>query len=181
VITGLSGKVTLDPGVYCGGINVTLGGDVTLNPGTYVMNNGTLTVETGGKLQGENVGFYLTGLLSTIQFGPSSTISLTAPKTGDMAGMLFFEDRDVLFTFPHSIASNDARNLVGTIYLPGNTLAINSTDPIADQSDYTVIIAKKFEMKDGPELVLNTDYENSPIPVPEGVGNKARPQVRLVE
>ena len=29
-------------------------------------------------------------------------------------------------------------------------------------------------MKDGPELVLNTDYENSPIPVPEGVGNKSR-------
>jgi hypothetical protein len=29
--------------------------------------------------------------------------------------------------------------------------------------------------------VLNTDYENSPIPVPEGVGNKARPTVRLAE
>jgi hypothetical protein len=98
-----------------------------------------------------------------------------------MAGMLFFEDRDTLFAVPHRIASNNARNLVGTIYLPGNTLEINSTDPIADQSDYTVIIAKKFEMKDGPELVLNTDYENSPIPVPEGVGNKARPTVRLAE
>ena len=98
-----------------------------------------------------------------------------------MAGMLFFEDRDVIFKFPHIIASNNARNLVGTIYLPGNTLQINSTDPIADQSDYTVIIARKFEMKDGPELVLNTDYEHSPIPVPDGVGNKARPIVRLAK
>lgn len=181
LVTGLSGKVTLDPGVYCGGINVTLGGDVTLKPGTYIMNNGTLTVETGGKLQGENVGFYLTGLLSTIQFGPSSTISLTAPKTGDMAGMLFFEDRHRLIGIPHRIASDNARKLVGTIYLPNNTLTIDSKDPIADQSDYTVIIAKKFEMKQGPELVLNTDYENSPIPVPDGVGNKSRPMIRLAK
>jgi hypothetical protein len=176
----VTGKAELEPGVYCGGLNV-IGGDVKLKPGTYILNNGGLVVANGGKLQGENVGFYLTGALglSTIQFAPSSTISMTAPRTGDMAGMLFFEDRDVLFKFPHIIASNNARNLVGTIYLPGNTLEINSTDPIADQSDYTVIIARKFEMKDGPELVLNTDYDNSPIPVPEGVGNKSKPNVRL--
>jgi Flp pilus assembly protein TadG len=178
----VTGKDELEPGVYCGGINV-IGGDVTLKPGTYVLNNGGLVVANGGKLKGENVGFYLTGVagLSTIQFAPSSTISLTAPKTGDMAGMLFFEDRDVLFKFPHVIASNNARNLVGTIYLPGNTLEIDAKNPIADQSDYTVIIAKQFTLTDGPELVLNTDYENSPIPVPDGVGNKARPQVRLIE
>lgn len=176
----VTGKTTLEPGVYCGGINI-IGGDVTLKPGTYILNNGGLVVANGGKLVGDNVGFFLTGALglSTIQFAPSTTISLTAPKTGDMAGMMFFEDRDVLFKFPHIIASNNARNLVGTIYLPGNTLEINSKDPIADQSDYTVIIARKFDMKDGPELVLNTDYEHSPIPVPDGVGNKSRPRVRL--
>ena len=176
----VTGKEELEPGVYCGGINV-IGGEAKLKPGTYILNNGGLVVANGGKLIGENVGFYLTGALglSTVQLAPSSTVSLTAPKTGDMAGMLFFEDRDVLFKAPHIIASNDARNLVGTIYLPGNTLEINSQNPIADQSDYTVIIARKFDMKDGPELVLNTDYENSPVPVPEGVGNKSRPMVRL--
>lgn len=176
----VTGNTVLEPGIYCGGLNI-IGGQVKLKPGTYILDNGGLVVANGGSLEGENVGFYLTGALglSTIQFAPSSKISLTAPKAGDMAGMLFFEDRDVLFKFPHVIASNNARNLVGTIYLPGNTLQINSQDPIADQSDYTVIVAKKFEMKDGPELVLNTDYENSPIPVPDGVGNKARPIVRL--
>lgn len=176
----VTGKTTLEPGVYCGGINV-VGGDVTLKPGTYVLNNGGLVIMNGGKIMGANVGFYLTGALglSTVQLAPSTTVSLTAPKTGDMAGMLFFEDRDVIFKFPHIIASNDARNLVGTIYLPGNTLEINSTKPIADKSDYTVIIARKFDMKDGPELVLNTDYESSPIPVPEGVGNKSRQIVKL--
>lgn len=178
----VTGDQELEPGVYCGGINI-IGGRVKLKPGTYILNNGGLVVANGGTLEGENVGFFLTGVLglSTIQFAPSSTVSLTAPKSGDMAGMLFFEDRDVLFKFPHIIASNNARNLVGTIYLPGNTLQINSQHPIADQSDYTVIIARKFEMKDGPELVLNTDYEHSPIPVPDGVGNKSRPIVKLAK
>lgn len=178
----VTGRTELEPGVYCGGLNI-IGGDVKLKPGVYVLNNGGIVVANGGRLIGENVGFFLTGALgiSTIQFAPSTTISLTAPRTGDMAGMMFFEDRDVLFRFPHIIASNDARNLVGTIYLPGNTLEINSTRPLADRSDYTVIIARKFDMKDGPELVLNTDYENSPIPVPDGVGNKSRPVVRLAQ
>ncbi|HEV7691522.1 MAG TPA: pilus assembly protein TadG-related protein [Hyphomonadaceae bacterium] len=178
----VTGNQEIEPGVYCGGLNV-IGGHLKLKPGTYVMNNGGINVANGGSIEGEGVGFFLTGVLglSTVQFAPSSTISLTAPRTGDMAGMLFFEDRNVLFKFPHIIASNDARKLVGTIYLPGNTLQINSQNPIADQSDYTVIIAKKFEMKDGPELVLNTDYEHSLVPVPEGVGNKARPSVHLTK
>lgn len=176
----LTGTTTLEPGVYCGGINV-IGGNVTLKPGVYVINNGGLNVAGGGSITGEGVGFFLTGDLgiSTIKFAPMSTISLTAPRTGDMAGMLFFEDRNVLFKVPHKFSSNDARKLVGTIYLPGNTLTINSNNAIADQSDYTVIIARKFDMMDGPELVLNTDYESSLIPVPDGVGNKSRPIVKL--
>lgn len=176
----VTGDAEIEPGVYCGGLNV-IGGHLRLKPGTYVMNNGGIVVAGGGSIEGEGVGFYLTGALglSTIQFAPSSTISLTAPRTGDMSGMLFFEDRSVIFKYPHILASNDARKLVGTIYLPGNVLQINSKNPIADRSDYTVIISKKFEMKDGPELVLNTDYESSLVPVPEGVGNKAKPIVQL--
>jgi hypothetical protein len=58
---------------------------------------------------------------------------------------------------------------------------IDANNPVADKSEYTIIIAREFELRDGPELVLKTDYESSPIPVPEGVGNKAEPRVRLVK
>ena len=50
---------------------------------------------------------------------------------------------------------------------------------MADKSEYTVIIAKGFDLSDGPELVLKTDYDASPIPLPDGVGNKAHPEIRL--
>jgi hypothetical protein len=173
-------KVTLSPGTYCGGITVA-GGEAKLKPGVYVMNNGLLAVTASGKLIGDNVGFFLTGEHSTILFTKDTTISLTAPKTGVLAGILFFEDRDTTFSTFHIISSNNARNLVGTMYFPKSKLRVDAKNPVADQSDYTVIIAREFELRDGPELVLNTDYEHSPIPVPEGVGNKARPVIRLAK
>jgi hypothetical protein len=42
--------------------------------------------------------------------------------------------------------------------------------PIADRSAYTVIVARTVELYDGPDLVLNSDYDGSSVPVPEGVG-----------
>ena len=168
----------LKPGIYCGGISV-LGGRARLDPGVYVIKDGQLNV--AGRLEGEEVGFFLTGRMSTILFQRISSVSLTAPRDGDMAGMLFFEDRGTTFATYHQITSNDARNLVGTMYLPNSKLLIDAGKPVADQSDYTVIIAREFELRDGPELVLNTDYEASDIPLPEGVGNNVTTKVRLVE
>lgn len=172
--------VHLHPGVYCGGITV-LGGTAILEPGTYTMNNGLLKVGLGGTLKGENVGFFLTGALSTIMFDYDSHIDLTAPLTGDMAGLMFFEDRKTIFSTYHTIRSNDARRLVGTMYFPNSKLMIEARNPVADKSEYTVIIAREFELRDGPELVLKTDYGASPIPLPDGVGNKAHPTVRLTK
>ena len=173
-------KVTLAPGIYCGGLSV-FGGEVALKPGVYTMKNGQLLVGGGGVLKGENVGFFLTGSASTIAFGRVSEISLTAPLAGDMAGLLFFEDRDTDFSTYHRITSRDARRLVGTMYLPKSKLLIDADNPVADQSEYTVIIAREFELREGPELVLNTDYAASTIPVPEGVGNNIDTKIRLVE
>lgn len=168
----------LKPGVYCGGILI-MGGKAHLDPGIYVIKDGMLNIT--GTLEGENVGFFLTGSRATILFQRISNISLTAPRDGEMAGMLFFEDRETVFQTYHQITSQNARNLVGTMYLPKSKLLIDASNPVADRSDYTVIIAREFELRDGPELVLNTDYENSTIPVPEGVGNNIKTNVRLVE
>lgn len=171
--------VQLHPGIYCGGLSV-MGGRARLSPGIYVMRDGQLNV-VAGRLEGENVGFFLSGQASTVMFQRLSSISLTAPRTGDMAGLLFFEDRDTPFAGYHQISSLDARNLVGTIYVPKSRLLINTENSVADESDYTVIIAREFELRDGPELVLNTDYETSTIPLPDGVGNKTRSSIHLTK
>ena len=147
---------------------------VTLEPGIYVIKDGEFRVGSTAELNGENVGFYLAGETTFFEFGQNTTISLTAPKDGVMAGILFFEQREKATNGVHKIRSNNARLLLGTIYL-SKDLLIDANAPVADLSAYTVLIVRSLKLFSGPNLVLNTDYGATDIPVPagiKGIGNK---------
>jgi Putative Flp pilus-assembly TadE/G-like len=180
----VSGEVAaLSPGVYCGGLTVTNGAEVTLKPGIYTI-KGPLLVNGGATLKGENVALYMKGLLSSLIFETASIIRLTAPKDGPLAGILIYDDptgalapykslkHDKLGKSPreHVILSDDARVLLGTIYMPKGRLIIDATKPVADRSAYTVMVLQQLDLYEGPNLHLNSDYSASDIPVPKGVG-----------
>lgn len=160
----------LYPGVYCGGLEIEQKSDVHLAPGVYVIKDGPLKIAYGARLYGRNVGFYLDGDASTFLFEPESIINLTAPADGLMAGLLFFESRDAPEGRSHRIRSSNARELLGTIYLPRGELEVDSLQAIADQSAYTAIVAHRLRLKGSPTLVLNADYAATDIPVPDGIG-----------
>jgi len=189
----VSGATTLSPGTYCGGLHLTKKADVTLQPGIYVMKDGPLVVDKDASLRGVNTAFYFTGARGGLLFDDKSSVSLTAPKDGLMSGLLFFEDRQappapvslapasgkgkpkpapggVTGLREYRIISDDARTLLGTIYLPVGRLIIDSKKAVADQSAYTVIIARMINLYDGPNLMLNARYGSSDVPVPTGVG-----------
>ena len=161
---------TLMPGVYCGGISVAANADVTLEPGIYVIKDGELRIGLQSRLTGDGVGFYLSGADSVFTFGPDSKIELSAPKSGLLAGILVFEDRNAPLNRTHSILSDDARRLLGTFYLSRGNLFVSTLLPVADQSAYTAIVARKLTLFGNPTLVLNTDYQLTDVPVPDGVG-----------
>jgi Flp pilus assembly protein TadG len=178
--------VTLSPATYCGGLEIK--GNVTLEPGVYIIKNGPLKIKDNGSLTGEHVGFFLTGKDALLNFEKESSIRLSAPKAGPLAGLLVYEDRKVkpadeepavldydgmLKAQEHRIRSQDAPELVGTIYISRNRLLISGDDKIAAESAYTVIIAREFALAEGPQMVLNTDYASTDVPVPEGVGNRS--------
>lgn len=160
---------TLNPGTYCGGLTILGKSKVKLNPGVYIIHNGLLKVSDSASMTGENVGFYLSGLLTLMLFDSGSTIDLTAPKDGLLAGILFFEDRKAIPLRIHRIGSNNARNLVGTIYLPLGILFVDANAPVADNSAYTALVVRSLQLSKGPNLVLNSDYKSSSIPVPDGL------------
>ncbi|MDP4594083.1 MAG: pilus assembly protein [Beijerinckiaceae bacterium] len=163
---------TLSPGNYCGGLTVSGSSMVTLNPGVYVISGGKLTVTDTTSIKGENVGFFFTEK-ATLSFDKQTEINLTAPKDGIMAGLLIFEDPNNEAGIKHKITSDNARTLLGTIYLPRGSLEIDSDAPIADQSAYTAIIAWELKLKAGPTLFLNSDYAATDIPVPDSlIGGK---------
>ena len=167
-------KKTLNPGVYCGGLTILGNSKVKLNPGVYIINNGLLKVSGTATMTGENVGFYLSGLLTLMFFDSGTTIDLTAPKDGPLAGILFFEDRKAPPLRIHRIGSNNARNLVGTIYLPLGILFIDANAPVADNSAYTALVVRSLQLSEGPKLVLHSDYQSTSIPVPDGlIGGQA--------
>ncbi len=166
VITGST--VNLTPGTYCGGLKIRSGSRVTLTPGVYIFRGGKLDVGGGSTLTGINVGLHFSG--SSLQFDPDSSVSLTAPKSGIMAGLLISEERKNPEDQKFNILSNDARMLLGTIYLPQGRLFIGANKPVADQSAYTIVVARMFSLSEGPTMVLNTNYGSTDIPVPDGVG-----------
>lgn len=187
----ISTAQTLYPGTYCKGIEVKGAGQLTLMPGVYVLDNGPLIVSGSATLTGQNVGVFFTGAAGGMRLDPDTTISLTAPKTGEMAGLLFFEDRTVSAAVAppvgpkgsapapptgsppmrqYRITSNNAPTLLGTIYLPAGRLIVDASRPVADRSAYTVIVTRQIEINSGPNLYLNSNYAGTDIPVPQGVG-----------
>jgi Flp pilus assembly protein TadG len=163
-------RFDLAPGVYCGGIKVGGNADVHLEPGVYVIKDGPLEIELGGRIFGKSAGLYFTGDGAVFTFKPESIVHLTAPEDGVMAGVLFMEDRDRDDTETYSILSSNARTLLGTIYLPRGRLHVNSLMPIADSSAYTAIVSRYLTLSGSPQLVLNANYSATEVPVPEGLG-----------
>ena len=160
---------TLQPGVYCGGIEIGQGIVATFEPGVYIIKDGLFVVASNAIARGDNVGFYLTGDASTFEFSSKATIEFTAPKDGELAGILFFEDRNAPLLRDHYILSENARILLGTFYLPNGRLVVKTSRPVADQSAYTAIVARQLSLDLNPTLVLNSDYNATDIPVPSGL------------
>jgi len=184
-----SGMVTLSPGTYCGGIEIKGTAQVQFNPGIYIFLNGDLNVWQNAEIRGQNVGFYFKGQSSYFRFRDNALVELTGPKDGVMSGILLWRDRTnnvadrmagINSSATNAINANRANKLTGTIYLPEGQLYIGAKAPVAQISDYTVILARKLELFDGPNLVLNTNYGGSDVPVPQDLGPIGLKDLRLM-
>jgi hypothetical protein len=163
---------SLQPGVYCGGLTIRANSDVTLRPGIYIIKDGPLVVESSSSVNAKGVGFFFTGDDARLVFGSDSSVDIEAPTSGPLAGITMFQERAAAEA-DFVITSNGARKLIGTIYLPNGNLIINANSKVADESAYTAIVVRRLQLSKGPNLVLNTDYDRTLVPVPEGVGPQA--------
>lgn len=160
---------TLSPGVYCGGLTIRSSSNVTLKPGVYIMKDGPLLVQSASQVDGKGVGIYFTGNNASFAFESSSVVNIEAPLNGPLAGLIFFQDRRSAEA-DFIITSNKARNLLGTVYLPQGNFIVDANNKVADASAYTAVVVKRLKLSKGPNLVLNTDYGSTLVPVPDGVG-----------
>jgi Putative Flp pilus-assembly TadE/G-like len=161
---------TLTPGTYCGGIKISGHANVAFSPGDYIIRDDKFSISGTASVQGSNVAFFLKGDEAELNFVGNSTINFSGAETGPMAGLLFFGDPAADDTIKPRINSAHTDTLTGTIYLPHGELTIDPTGgTVAENSAYTAIVTKTLKLAGGPEVVLNSDYGATHVPVPAGI------------
>jgi Flp pilus assembly protein TadG len=115
---------TINPGVYCGGIDVEGGATLTLKAGTYILDRGSLTIKGNATVTGSGVTIFLgssTGAnFGSITINGGATVTLSAPAAGaslGIPGIAIWEDVDA----PVGTAKFDGgstQNINGAMYLP---------------------------------------------------------------
>ncbi len=152
--------VTLSPGTYCAGISISGGSTVTFNPGTYVIKGGGLSLSGGSTITGSGVTFFNTAATG-YGYGPISlsggtTVRLSAPTTGSLAGILFFQDSSVGAGAASSFSGGASAILNGTLYFPTTGLTYSG----GSSSAYTIIVADAVNFSGGS--TLNNNYSSLP-------------------
>jgi hypothetical protein len=133
---------TLSPGKYCSGLD--LKNTVTMNAGMYYISGGDLKVNANANISGNGVTIYLAGA-SRVSMNGNSTVVLSAPTSGNYAGILFFGDRANSGATMNTFNGNSAAKLTGFLYFKtqgvrylGNLSGVKGcTRIVADNIDWT--------------------------------------------
>jgi hypothetical protein len=150
---------SLSPGTYCGGLTVqNATGRANLAPGNYFMVGGGLTVQSSGTISGTGVTIINTFAAGYSYRGfnlqSSGIINLSAPTSGDLAGILLFEDpASAPANAVNDIHSGSGSTIVGSFYLPAHKTIFGSASSTTITGG---IVAKQLEIKNNNTVVTFT-------------------------
>jgi hypothetical protein len=166
------GVNVLSPGIHCGNLTVRKSAVVQLLPGEHYFINSHLNLMENSQLTGADVVLVFDDN-SNFTFQDGSQISLQGRQgKSTYAGFVIATTRRNTQTF--TISTSSAREILGTIYIPSATLAVSgANNRVADQSAWTVVVAKAITLAGSPNLVINANYAGSTVPVPGGVGPRS--------
>ncbi len=170
VVLSSPSTYNLTEGVYCGGLDIKGQAEVTMAPGVYIMKNGPFTITGQADVTGIGVTIFLTGPGAVADTGGNGAINLSAPTTGDLAGILFFEDPDNTPLQHHAFRGGSNKSYSGVIYTPvgiaeyvGNGAGSGTGTPW--------FIAWQFRMSGNGELSIQYDPGNG-YPLPDVLQQK---------
>ena len=158
--------VTIDPGVYCNGINVNAGGTLTLNPGTYFIDRGSFSVNGGGTVSGTGVTLIFTSSTgnnwATLTINGNANINLTAPIGGATAGLVVFADRGMPLGTSFKLNGGSTQAFGGAIYVP--TGAISYSGGASTSASCTQIIGDTVTFTGNSSVAINcSSYPTKPF------------------
>lgn len=177
-----SGTFTLNPGVYCGGIEVASGATVTFNPGLYILkadnNSGGLMVGSGSNVKGTGVTFFNTGgeKYRPIEILSGSSADLAAPTSGPWANLLFYQDPNAGKpgdVYMNLVQSNIVAKFSGIMYFPTQILAIATSNSNSTLTN-AAVVARTIMVESGSRVSVNGIPTGAP-------GNSPLKRLSLVE
>jgi hypothetical protein len=168
-----SSGTTLSPGIYCGGIST--GTTLHFSPGTYVLAGGGLSFGSQAAVDGTHVTFYSTnstgwGCANTYAAGTFSTtgqaqMTFSAPVSGPLVGMLFFQDRTIPDPGGSSMVGGSGCNCDGALYFKQSNLKLVGN---SSQNGYMVIVADTIEIHGASTMGNNYTTLSDPNPFAPG-------------
>jgi hypothetical protein len=116
--------------VFCNGLDLEGTSTLTLGAGTYIIDRGTLKLAGGTTLTATaGVTLVLTSSTgsgyATANIQNNANVSLTAPTTGTLAGLAFFQDRNAPSSGSNSITGGNVQNVTGAIYFPNQSVSFS--------------------------------------------------------
>lgn len=120
----------LDPGTYCGGININGTATVTFSAGVYYIQNGDFAVLGSASVIAEGVTFLLSGASTNVNIKTTGTLTLSPDRSaaaGQWAGFVFFWDQVVSKKKGQKNVFSDATiNASGVFYFAGQKVEIEN-------------------------------------------------------
>jgi hypothetical protein len=156
----------LYPGTYCGGISVHGNAVLHFNAGTYVLAGGGMSLSANTTMTGTEVTFYNTtgtGGYGAISLNGNTTANFSAPTSGPLAGILFFQDRAVPTTGASSTISGNATSTFdGAMYFPTTAVAFKGN---SSATGYSIVVADKLTVSGNASIGSNYSSlsDGSPI------------------
>jgi hypothetical protein len=142
-------------GTYCGGITIS-NGYTNFNAGTYVLAGGGLTANGGPVMTGTGITFYNTtgtGGYQAITLTGNTTSNFSAPTSGPLVGILFFQDRSIPSSAAGSTVSGSSTSTFdGAAYFPTTTLTYSGSSSL---NGYAIVVADKVVLSGSAKLGSN--------------------------
>jgi len=175
-------------GVYCGGISLGAYTNVVFDPGIYVMRNGGLNTSGNTTASGSGVAFYLTGTGTAVQLqnddvdlSAQTTLTITAPTTGAMAGIAIYQDGSAATgTLTNTLSGNSTINFTGLLYFGHQNVTVSGSSE-NQSAGFTAMIAYTLNYSGYSTLYLNSNYSSTSVPVPSGLDTVSQPVVALTQ
>ena len=181
-----TGNHTIDPGVYCGGMDLWKG-DITMNPGVYIIDGGDFNVKT--TVTGVGVTIILTSsdgngsnVGNIVANNTSASLNLSAPlpedtetQGGDIpddyVGLIFYQDRIADFQNNANVLNGGTHSLDGAVYTPSRDVHLGgNANTGAGNGLCTQIVAYSLELTGTPDLG-NENCESKGVKTIQNSGN----------